>query len=74
MSAGQVTPAELAESFSVEQFVPDLKPLHEGVAWEDFVRIYGSADDERFLRYFGDLRRRVEAMPAYRSSDVSIRP
>jgi len=60
--------ASLAKSFTVEGFLPEISGLPEGISWDDFLKHFTSAQDNKFLRQQAVLRQRVLTLPVYRSS------
>ncbi len=64
--AGRLPLNTLASSFAVADFMPQVRDLDEGLAWDDFVAAYGSVDDERFRRRQAAIRRRIAALPGYK--------
>ncbi|HXG10513.1 MAG TPA: hypothetical protein VNK04_12195 [Gemmataceae bacterium] len=62
-----VVPEELATSFTVAAYLPDLAGLPEGLSREAFARAYGSVSDERFRAERQRLRDRILALPGYRN-------
>jgi len=59
--------SRLAESFAVEDFLPGCDDLAEDVSWKEFVRTYGSTQDERFTREATRIRERILTLPGYRA-------
>ena len=59
--------AKLADSFAVDDYLPHAGELPEGISWSDFLRKYGSAQDERFHRQQAAIRKRILALPGYKS-------
>jgi hypothetical protein len=55
-------------SFTVADYALSPAGLVEGLSEAEFVKRYGGTDDERFLKAQEALRRRVLALPGYRSS------
>jgi len=62
---GNVTLASLAESFTVDSFLPDHAGLPENISWSEFARTYGTSQDDRFLREKATIRDRIEALSGY---------
>jgi len=67
VGSGRIPLSRLENDFLVRDFLPDLSGLKEGIAWDDFVQIYGSPLDARFARERESLRGRILAMPGYKS-------
>ena len=65
VSRSKIPLARLANSFSVEDFVPEKGDVREGISWEAFQAAYGSTEDERFQRQQAAIRRRILALPGY---------
>jgi hypothetical protein len=57
--------SRLAASFAVEDYVPAVQDLQEGISWTDFLREYGSAQDDRFHRRQAEIRKQIAALPGY---------
>jgi hypothetical protein len=55
-------------SFTVAEYAIPPAGLIEGMSEVEFVRRYGSTDDERFLKAQEALRQRVLALPGYKSA------
>ncbi len=51
--------ATVAEKFEGDKVLPKLDDLEDGLPWEEFVKKYGGADDERFRKHVEEVRRRV---------------
>ncbi len=74
VASGRLGPAALAESFRVDDFVPDLEAVEEaldgelqrGLSWKAFLKRYGSLQDDRFRRRQAILQEQIAALPAYR--------
>ncbi len=66
VAAGHLAPAALAESFTVADHMPPIQGIEEGIAWQEFVAVYGAADNDRFARQMASIRQRIAALPAYR--------
>jgi hypothetical protein len=60
--------AELPTRFTVADFVPDLAGLPEGLMREQLAKQFGSTSDERFRAQRAEIRRRIQALPAYRAA------
>lgn len=61
-------PADLATTFTVANFMPDIKGLREGLSQEAFAKSYGSVSDERFLTEKQALLKRIQALPGYQTT------
>lgn len=64
---GKIDLATVAKSFAVKAVLPGGADLKEGIAWKEFVAMYGSVDDDRFRREVEAIRKRVLAMPGFRT-------
>lgn len=64
---GRLPLARVESGFLVEDFLPPLDGLREGIPWTEFIATYGNASDARWLRQRDAIRARVLAMPGYRS-------
>jgi hypothetical protein len=56
-------------AFKVEEFVPAIDGLRDGMSEDQFKRVYGSVGDDRFIQGMADLRKRVRALRAYAPAD-----
>ena len=56
---------EVAQSFSVAKFMPDIIGLRDGLSFADFQSAYGSTSDPRFLQQVDLIRQRVKTLPVY---------
>ncbi len=63
---GRVSLDSLAQSFTVEKYLPSCDGLPAAMAWNDFLHRYGSAVDDRFLREREGICQRIAALPPYR--------
>jgi len=63
MRSGAVGLPTLAESFRVEDHLPSLHDLDEGLTWRAFLLQFGSLQDERFHRRITTIRERIGAPP-----------
>jgi len=63
---GKITLPTLAASFAVNSFLPEQGDLTEGIAWDEFFKTYGSAEDDRFHRQQEAIRKRILALPGYK--------
>jgi hypothetical protein len=59
--------ASVAASFRAADYVAAPEGVDEGLSREEFARRYGAATDERYRHREAEVRRRVAALPAYRS-------
>jgi hypothetical protein len=57
--------ARASVTFEVEEFVPDLAGLAEGLSKERFEADYGSETDPRFRKALDEVRKRVRELPGY---------
>jgi hypothetical protein len=57
----------LQDRFQVEDFIPTVTGLREGLSARRFRADYGALDDPRFKTAMDEVRRRVEEMPAYKN-------
>lgn len=60
--------AVIATSFSVENYVPAVQDLPEGIVFKRFGETYGSAGDVRFQRRKEAIRQRILALPGYKGA------
>jgi hypothetical protein len=67
VSDGRVPLIRVENSFLVRDFVPELKELKEGIAWNDFVKNYGDPLNGRFIQERNRLLKQVLAMPGYKN-------
>ena len=63
---GHVPLERLEKGFLVRDFLPDLSGLKEGIAWDDFLRSYGSPLDPRFVQERQRLLGQIIALPGYK--------
>lgn len=66
LKKGEVKLENLARGFHVEDYLPELKGLREGLTAVQFARDFGSPTDRRFLAEVDRIRRRIRELPAYR--------
>jgi hypothetical protein len=59
--------ADLASHFKVEDYVPKLDGLPDDLTWEAFVKQYGQPGSDSFQKQRADLYHRILALPAYRA-------
>ncbi len=57
--------ADVAETFTIERFMPDQCNLPEGLSWKAFLDHYGSTTDPRFQRQVEAIQKRIRALPGY---------
>ena len=57
---------QLRDGFKVEDYVPDVTGLREGLSKERFRTDYGSEGDHRFQKAVDEVRKRVGELPAYK--------
>jgi len=67
LQKGTLSVATLARKFKVGDFLPEEKGLREGLTAEQFEKDYGSLSDERFKKELSVVRKRVEALPGYKT-------
>jgi hypothetical protein len=78
MFAGRVLSGEfslrnLAERFSVTEYLPSVDGLPEGLSAEAFQRDYTGASAGRYEKLREDIRSRVRSLPPYRSLSPGVR-
>jgi hypothetical protein len=56
---------KLAESFAVEDYLPEGRGLREGLSWVEFQREYHSVQDEQFHRQRAEIRAAILALPGF---------
>ncbi len=59
--------SRLAGSFAVEAYLPEGSELEEGIPWSDFLQKYRSAQDDRFHCQRAVIRKRILALPGYKT-------
>jgi hypothetical protein len=64
--AGETTLAQVADTFAVNDYLPELKGLKEGLSPEAFAKAYGSASDERFKAEWEAMQKRIRELPGYK--------
>jgi hypothetical protein len=57
---------KLANSFKIQDFVPNAEDLKEGLSWDQFTKDYGSVGDNRFKIVRGDILKRIQSLPGYK--------
>lgn len=60
------TVARVGKAFKVEEFVPPVAGLAEGLSKVKFEANYGSESDPRFQKALDDVRERVRELPVYK--------
>ncbi|QDV74637.1 M12 family metallo-peptidase [Botrimarina mediterranea] len=63
--AGNPPTAGLATSFRIDNYLPAIDGLPEGLPLNDVVKTYGGQGDPRFNAQIEEIDRRIEALPAY---------
>lgn len=63
--AGSPPVAGLATSFRIDNYLPAVDGLAEGLKVADVVQTYGGQGDPRFEAQIQEIDRRIEALPAY---------
>jgi hypothetical protein len=59
--------ADVEKRFRIGDYALSPRGLPEGMQAADFAKKYGSLKDERYLRLQEDIRKRIDALPGYRS-------
>jgi len=62
---------DVAQSFTIATFVPDVSNLREGLKLADVQQTYGSTSDPRFVGAVEQVRARVRDLPAYRKTTAA---
>ena len=62
-----ITLAEVAQGFAVENFVPSLNDLPDDISWDTFQKQYGEGASENFQRQRSEIFHRILALPPYRA-------
>jgi hypothetical protein len=57
--------ARASIAFEIEEFIPDVRGLPEGLNRQRFEADFGSETDQRFRKMLDDIRRRVGELPGY---------
>jgi hypothetical protein len=63
---GKITLDQVADSFKVRSFVPEISELKEGVSWEEFTKQYGSIQDDRYQKARDEIQKRIDLLPGYK--------
>jgi hypothetical protein len=63
---GKIPLDKLADSFYIHNFVPEIKDLKEGIAWDDFINDYGSINDNRYQTIRSEIQNRIQSLPGYK--------
>jgi len=63
---GRIPIDRLADSFAVEDFLPDHQNLPEGLSWDEVRRALAEKKDNPFRRQMADIARQIQALPGYR--------
>jgi hypothetical protein len=71
---GKVSLEKLATSFVVADFLPPFAGLREGLPWKTFASVYGSPDNDRFVREVDAIRQRITALPGYGRPEDRSKP
>lgn len=70
--AGKTPVAGLARSFRVENYVPQLDDLPEGLSLSELLKQYGGQGDPRFDAEIEALDKRIEALPPYKVLELGF--
>jgi hypothetical protein len=62
---GQLSLDDLARRFTVEDFLPSVADLREGMQADEFARDFGGTGDARYNAMVAQIRTRVGALPGY---------
>jgi hypothetical protein len=57
----------IAENFSVDGYLPDIRELPEGMTTMQFINQYGGKDDPRFVRMIEEIELGIKELPAYKA-------
>ena len=57
--------SRLADSFAVEDYLPEGRGLREGISWGEFLQEYHSVQDDRFHRQRAAIRAEILALPGF---------
>jgi len=61
----EASPGELARSFTVAAYLPELAGLPEGIPWDEFTAKYSLTGDGAFEQQRTAIRRSIAALPVY---------
>jgi hypothetical protein len=67
--SGKVRLTALAAGFSVEDYMPAIADLDEGLSLSEFREKYGGKSDKRYTAQVKEIDKRIEAQPGYRGGD-----
>ncbi len=62
---GQLSLDDVAQRFTVEDFLPSVTDLRENMQADEFARDFGSTGDPRYNAMIAQIRARVGALPGY---------
>ncbi|WP_442485827.1 matrixin family metalloprotease [Aeoliella sp. SH292] len=65
--AGKLKLDTVAENFSVDRYLPDIRELPEGMTTMQFINQYGGKDDPRFVRMMEEIELGINELPAYKT-------
>ncbi|MCE9545204.1 MAG: matrixin family metalloprotease [Planctomycetia bacterium] len=65
LASGDVQPAQLASTFSVSRFVPNVDDLEAAMTEQAFATRFGSVYDPRFRAELEKLKTRINSLPGY---------
>jgi len=74
LRGGELSPKDLAQAFTVKDFVPAPAPWPENLTAAQFAEQYGSVADRRFAGQITAIRRHVRSLPGYRAGTVDEPP
>ncbi len=60
--------ADIEKSFRIADYAISPRGLPEGLTAAEFAKKYGSIKDDRYLRLQDDIRKRIDALPGYRTA------
>ncbi len=63
---GKIPLDNLADSFKIRDFMPDIKDLPEGISWKNFAKDYGSLSDNRYQKIRVEIQKRILELPCYK--------
>jgi Metallo-peptidase family M12 len=64
--AGKIPLDKIADSFTMREYIPDIKNLKEGISWKDFTENYGSLSDNRYQKVRAEIQKRILELPCYK--------